>query len=144
MFNRVNGVRTRKLDDPLFLQILKSEIIILTETHACKKLIILNIEGYSCISNCHSEQPSRLRGGVAISLKRNIKAGVKIIDNSQKDMIWIKLFQAFFLNLGKINIYVDFIFHQPLQAIPKEQALIRYYLKSWNLTLLNSHLTILS
>ena len=51
---------------------------------------------------------------------------------------------SIFLNLGKINIYVDFIFHQPLQAIPKEQALIRYYLKSWNLTLLNSHLTILS
>ena len=75
LFNRVNGVRTSKLDDPLFLQRLKSEIIILTETHACKN-DILNIEGYSCISNCRSEQPSRLRGGVAIFMKRNIKAGV--------------------------------------------------------------------
>ena len=81
LFNRVNGVRTNKLDDPLFLQSLNSEIIILTETHACKN-DILTIDGYFCISNCRSEQPSRLRGGVAIFMKRNIKAGIKIIDIS--------------------------------------------------------------
>ena len=86
LFNRVNGVRINKLDDPLFLQSLNSEIIILTETRACKN-DILTIDGYFCISNCRSEQPSRLRGGVAIFMKRNIKAGIKIIDNSQDDMI---------------------------------------------------------
>ena len=29
-------------------------------------------------------------------MKRNIKAGIKIIDNSQNDMIWIKLCKNFF------------------------------------------------
>ena len=43
LFNRVNGVRTNKLDDPLFLQSLNSEIIILTETHACKNDIFLKL-----------------------------------------------------------------------------------------------------
>ena len=85
-FNQVNRVRTNKSDDPLFLQSFNSEIIILTETHACKN-DILTIDRYFCISNCRSEQPSRLRGGVAILMKRNIKAGIKIIDNTQDDMI---------------------------------------------------------
>ena len=40
LFNRVNEIHTNKLDDPLFLQRLKSEIIILTETHASKKDIL--------------------------------------------------------------------------------------------------------
>ena len=88
-------VRTNKLDDPVFLKKLRSENIILTETHACKK-DMLNIDGYSCISNCRSEQPSRLRGGVAIFIKNNIKAGIRIIDNSQTDMIRIKLCKNFF------------------------------------------------
>ena len=36
----VVGVRTNKLDNPLFLQKFKSEVVILTETHACKKDIL--------------------------------------------------------------------------------------------------------
>ena len=129
LFNRVNGVRTNKLDDPLFLQSLNSGIIILTETHACKN-DILTIDGYFCISNCRSEQPSRLRGGVAIFMKRNIKAGISIIDNSQDDMIWIKLCKNFFKFKKKIYLFAEFTSHQLLLAILEEQALIKYYFKN--------------
>ena len=68
------------------------------------------IDGYSSISNCRPEQPSRLRGGVATFMKKIIKADIKIIDSSLNDMIWIKLARIF-SNLGKIYIYVKFIFH---------------------------------
>ena len=68
IFRNINGIRTCKLDNPLFCNKLTSDIVILTETHACTN-DVLNLNGYFCISNCRSENPSRLRGGIAIFIK---------------------------------------------------------------------------
>lgn len=62
IFRNINGIRTCKLDNHMFSDKLDSDIIILNETHACSN-DVLNLNGYFCISNCRSEQPSRLRGG---------------------------------------------------------------------------------
>ena len=57
-------------------------------------------------------------------MERNIKSGIKIIDNSQDDMIWIKLCKNF-LKFKNIYLFVEFTSHQLLLAILKEQALIK-------------------
>ena len=45
LFRRVNGQRTSKLEDKLFLKNLSSDIIALNETHACHNDII-QLENY--------------------------------------------------------------------------------------------------
>ena len=91
----INGVRTCKLDNPQFSSKLCSDIIILNETHASSN-DILNLDGYFCVSNCRSTNPSRLRGGVAVLIKNNLRKGVKIIDKSHTDIVWLKLHKSFF------------------------------------------------
>ena len=108
LFNRLDGSRICKLDNPEFTKALKNDIIILT--HACKN-DILSLDGYTCISNCRSEMPSRLLGGVAVFIRRTIKIGVKIVDTSHTYLIWIKLCRKFFklkkdLHIGGIYIYL--------------------------------------
>lgn len=78
LFNRLDGSRICKLNNPEFTKILNNDIIILTETHACKN-DILSLDGYTCVSNCRSEMPSRLRGGVAVFIRRAIKMGSKLL-----------------------------------------------------------------
>ena len=95
LFRNVNGVRTCKLDNPQFSSKLCSDIIILNETHASSN-DILNLDGYFCVSNCRSTNPSRLRGGVAVLIKNNLRKGVKIIDKSHTDIVWLKLHKSFF------------------------------------------------
>ena len=65
LFRRVNGQRTSKLEDKLFLKSLTSDIIALNETHACHHDII-QLDNYYCFSKCRSKYPSRLKGGVSI------------------------------------------------------------------------------
>ena len=53
--------------------------------------------------------PSRLRSGVAVFIRRTIKIGVRIVDTSHTDLIWIKLCRKFFklkkdLHIGGIYI----------------------------------------
>ena len=74
LFRNVNGVRTCtcKLDNPQFSSKLCSDIIILNETHASFN-DILNLDGYFCVSNCRSTNPSRLRGRVAVFIKITIE-----------------------------------------------------------------------
>ena len=53
--------------------------------------------------------PSRLRGGVAVFIRRTIKIGVKIVETPHTDLIWIKLCRKFFrlkkdLHIGGIYI----------------------------------------
>ena len=61
------------------------------------------------VSLIRSEMPSRLHGGVAVFIRRTIKIGVKIVDTSHTDLIWIKLCRKFFklkkdLHIGGIYI----------------------------------------
>ena len=53
--------------------------------------------------------PSRLRGGVAVFIRRTINIGVKIVYTSHTDLIWIKLCRKFFklkkdFHIGSIYI----------------------------------------
>ena len=113
LFNRVDGTRICKLDDPEFNKMMQYDIIILTETHACKQ-DILTLDGYTCTSNCRSDKPSRLRGGVAVFIRRSIKAGVKVVDTSHPDLVWIKLCKRFF-NL-RTDIFLGGIYISPASS----------------------------
>ena len=68
--------------------------------------------------------PSRLRGGVAVFIRRTIKIGVKIVDMSHTDLIWIKLSRKFFkikkdLHIGDIYIiYIYILFLRITQKGP--------------------------
>ena len=111
IFRNINGIRTCKLDNPLFCNKLTSEIVILTETHACTN-DVLNLNGYFCISNCRSENPSRLRSGIAVFIKNNLRTGIKVINRSHSDIIWIKLNKDFFKfeqDLYLCGIYISLV-----------------------------------
>ena len=95
LFRNVNGVRTCKLDNPQFSSKLTTDIVILNETHASSN-DILNLESYFCISNCRSVNPSRLRGGLAVFIRSNLRRGIKVINKSHTDMVWLKLHKGFF------------------------------------------------
>ena len=58
--------------------------------------------------------PSRLRGGVAVILRRTIKIGVKTVDTSHTDLIWIKLYRKFF-KLKK-DLYIGGIYISPASS----------------------------
>ena len=110
LFRRVNGQRTSKLEDKLFLKNLSSDIIALNETHACHNDII-QLENYYCFSKCRSKNPSRLRGGVSILIKSSIRKGVKIFDSSGTDIIWLRLCKEYF-NFEK-DMYICALYISP-------------------------------
>ena len=107
----VNGVRTCKLDNPKFSSKLCSDIIILNDTHAGSNGI-LNLDCYYCVSNCMSTKPNRLRGGVDVFIKNNLNRGVKIVDKSHTDIVWLKLQKSFFFNFEQ-DLYICGIYISP-------------------------------
>lgn len=110
IFEKFNGNRMCKLDNSQFIEQLTSDIVFLSETHACTN-DILQIEGYKCYVNCRSDQPSRLRGGLAVFIKLNIAKGVKLVNRPLEDMMWIKLDKCFF-GLEK-DLYICSLYISP-------------------------------
>ncbi|CAG2246560.1 unnamed protein product [Mytilus edulis] len=66
----------------------------LSETHASSK-DILALDGYKCHVNCRSDS-NKSRGGLAVFIRKEILTGIKLIDNSVNDIMWLKLDKNYF------------------------------------------------
>ena len=86
-----------KLTDRTFLEeIVKYEIILLTETHIGYNTSV-NIDGYLYYPICRPiSRNYRYYGGLGILIMKDIRKGVKILQNTSQDYQWIKLEKNYF------------------------------------------------
>ena len=110
VFQKSSGEKRSKIQNEDFQSNMSSDIIFLSETHACYKDVLL-YDGYKSFMNCRSESSYKKRGGLAVFIKRNILQGVSLIDKSQSEMMWFKLSSTYF-GLSK-DLYVCFIYIAP-------------------------------
>ena len=89
-YKRIDGQRVCKLDEDEFKETMVSDILFLCETHLSLS-DNLYYDGYKFISNCRSIKPSKLKGGLGLFVKQTLIKGVKIIDKSYSDYMWVKL-----------------------------------------------------
>jgi hypothetical protein len=69
IFKNSSGAKTCKLEDEYFNEIMKSDIVFLSETHTSFS-DPLSYYNYKCYINCRSNEPSRKRGGLAVFTKK--------------------------------------------------------------------------
>ena len=110
---RINGQRTSKMDEDEFKQRMVSDIVFLCETHLANN-DNLYYSGYKYFSNCRSIETSRLKGGLGLFVKQSLIKGVKIIDTSCSEYIWVKLCRNYF-GFDK-DIYVCFLYIPPINS----------------------------
>ena len=89
LFKRVNGDRICKLDDHQFSEVMNSDIVTFSEPHASSD-DILAYNGFKCYMNCRKSETNRARGGLAIFVKKDIVTGIKLVDKSISDLMWLK------------------------------------------------------
>jgi hypothetical protein len=86
-----------KIQDENFIKEIKDyDIVLLTETHLGYNSHI-NIENVKYYPICRSKfSKARFYGGLGILNKNNLRPGVKILMNTNKDYQWLKLDKQFF------------------------------------------------
>ena len=99
LFANIKKVRLNKLNDPEFLKRVNTfDILCLQEIQSGPKdTQPLTIEGYQILP-FHRKISSngRFYGGILGFVKKDIRAGIKVIDNLNGDKIWIRLKKKFF------------------------------------------------
>ena len=92
---------------------MKSDIVCLSETHAIKK-DVLKFEGYKCYSSCRPEETNKPSGGLAVFISKWLVTGIKVIDNSHSDIMWLKLDKNFF-HFSK-DLFCCFVYISPINS----------------------------
>ena len=95
LYRRSNGERLCKLDDDSVHTFMKFDIVCLSETHATKQ-DILKYEGYKCFTSCRPKETNKPSGGLAVFIRKVHVTGIKVIDKSYPDLLWLKLDKSFF------------------------------------------------
>jgi hypothetical protein len=117
LFTNINKTKLNKLEDPEFTKRLKSfEILCLQETQCGPKdTLALSVKGYNLF--CSHRKMSRIGrhfGGILLLVKEELRPGVKVIDKSNGDKMWIKLKSDFF-NLKK-DLFICFPYVPPITS----------------------------
>lgn len=110
IFQNTSGAKVNKLDDEYFSNIMKSDIVFLSETHLHSNQT-LAYDGFKCYTNRRPSESNKSRGGLAVFIKRTILCGVSLIDKSLSEMMWFKLDKHFF-NLDK-DLFICFPYLVP-------------------------------
>lgn len=108
LYKKLGGDRICKLEDDSLRNVMTSDIVFLSETHASSNDVLF-YAGYKCFTNCRKSETNRVRGGLATFVKKEILQGVKVIDKSMSDLMWIKLDKNFFgleKNLFLCSLYI--------------------------------------
>ena len=109
IFKKINSVKTCKLDDENLSSCMQSDIVCLSETHANSN-DIFQYEGYKCFVNCRPSNKKQ-SGGLATFVKKEILSGVKVMDKSHSDIVWLKLDRTFFRL--QYDLYICFVYISP-------------------------------
>ena len=87
MYEKVNGVKICKLDDPSFIDTLrKFDLLCLQETHLAQDDNIPTLDNFRAVPHCRKKSSNnRYFGGFLLLVRRSIEKGIKI--NKNKDML---------------------------------------------------------
>ena len=110
IFKNSSGAKTCKLENEYFNEIMKSDIVFLSETHTSLS-DPLSYDNYKCYINCRSNEPSKKRGGLAVFIKRQISTGITLVDKSMTEIMWFKL-NAHFFGLER-DLFICFLYISP-------------------------------
>lgn len=91
----------------------------------------LQLPNYTCITNFRYSDSSRLRGGLAVFIKHNIAKGVRSIDTSLSDMMWLKLNHSCFGTENDIYLCAFLCHHQIHYKLDEMKWMIRYLI-NWS------------
>jgi hypothetical protein len=113
---RIGDSRVSKLEYPDIIDDLKQhDIICLTETH-CKESDELYLPGYTCY--LHNRQKAkkawRASGGLAVFMKPKLKKGIKFVDKSCSEILWLCLNKEFFHH--DCDIYIALVYISPINS----------------------------
>ena len=112
----INGHKHKgynKYSDPRFIaEINRKDIVCLQETH-CSLEDALELPGFKSVHLIRpkSVNTNKRSGGLSIFVRNEIKAGIKFLEHSNNEYIWLKLNSSFF-NLPK-DIFLCFIYDPP-------------------------------
>jgi exonuclease III len=113
LYKRIDGHKVCKFDDvDLQSKLNLYDIVCLVETH-CGRDTVLQLPGYQIFQNTRERSGNAKRdyGGIAICIKSHIRDGVKILQSTSSEVMWIKLLKTFF-NLER-DIYVAAVYVSP-------------------------------
>ena len=114
LFENTNGFKTCKLNDDEFQHVLrKHDILCLQETH-CKQTDIktMSLKGFTIKHFARKTSANnRAFGGLMLIYRNFLAKGIKIIEQSTPDKIWIKLDKNFF-GLSS-DLYICFVYISP-------------------------------
>ena len=112
----INGYKVKghnKYNDPTFLSnICNKDIICLLETH-CPFDENIHIPNFSVVNLTRpkNKRTNKISGGLSVLIRTKIKPGVKFLEHTYNDYIWLKVCKDFF---GIENdIYICFIYNPP-------------------------------
>lgn len=110
-----------KSTDKLFINQIKIyDLVLLTETHIGYNTNI-EITDFTYYPVCRDKSSNnRYFGGLGILVKRNIRKGISILPNTNKDYQWLMLKKDFFNLKKKTFIYVLHIYLLKCQVITKK------------------------
>ena len=116
LFEKVNGTKISKLEDPCFLKTLNTiDILCLQETHISQDEDIPIPKGFRSIPHCRKiSGNSRYFGGLLILIRKSIEKGIKLGNFKDEDAFHIIVRRDFFgLNEDK---HIIFTYASPLNS----------------------------
>ena len=116
IYEKVNGVKLSKLDEPTFLERTKKfDILCLQETHVPQSEVIPKFDDFYTIPHCREKSANnRHFGGMLLFIRRTIKKGIKIGKQWDQDCFEIKLEKKFFGLNRDVNIV--FTYASPINS----------------------------
>ena len=109
IYQKVNNFKINKLEDPLFLDILKAhDILCLQETHCGQNdMPSDHIPLYDAIPHCRKiSSNNRYFGGMLLLVKKTIRKGIKVTHTDDPDILGITLNKEFFWARRRVNYMV--------------------------------------
>ena len=98
LYDKVNGIKTCKLGEETFQNILKKfDILCLQESHVSKEHVNKTFKDYVAIPHCRNmSKNNRYFGGMLLYIKKTIRKGIKIKQDFDQDVLEVVLSKTFF------------------------------------------------
>ena len=99
LYEKVNGIKTCKLHDPIFQNTLKKfDVLCLQETHLSHDEKVPTVQGFRSIPHCREiSKNGRYFGGLLVLIRKSIENGIKLSKNKwDVDAFEITLLKTFF------------------------------------------------
>jgi exonuclease III len=122
--NGLKGKSFNKLEDQTFMnELTQHDLIGLIETHMSADDKV-DINGYYSVSVTRTKlrKARRHSGGITVLIKENVRPGIKIIEQSCPELVWVKLCKDFFKN--EKDIYIAYTYITPANSSYTRRAVI--------------------